>query len=217
METILDSLDVNNLPKPWTKRQFLFALAYLEDPKHEATAAAVKAGYSAKTAGEAASRLLASVNFKHIQAYIGARMKKVVDEMSINAERTLRHQAAMAYSNILDYLTFDAEGQPRFQLEDVARDRMAAISSLEITEMKMPGDEDSDDNRVVMKTKIQLWNKNKANEVLMKHLDLLKPDTIVSINTAPASIDETDKADIAKRVAFLLRQAAEGKKKQPKN
>lgn len=79
-----------------TPRQHRFVIEFLVDlsPK----AAAIRAGYSAKTAGPAGSRLLANVNVK---AEIAKRQARVSDRLEITVEKVLR--------NLEDHMTAAAE------------------------------------------------------------------------------------------------------------
>lgn len=88
------------------KRRATFAAAYVEN-HHNGTQAAIKAGFSAKTAAQAASRLLNDVN---VQALIDAHHAKVLERLNISTERTLRERARMAYYDIGFLATADIKG-----------------------------------------------------------------------------------------------------------
>lgn len=70
--------------KKLTNKQMMFCREYLKDLN--ATQAAIRAGYSEKTANEQSSRLLAKVN---IQEYIQKLMDKRSQKVEITAENVL--------------------------------------------------------------------------------------------------------------------------------
>jgi phage terminase small subunit len=72
-------------------RQKLFALEYLKDLN--ATQAAIRAGYSARTAKAAASRLLTNVN---LQGEVQAALDRRCEKIELKAEDTLRGIANIA-------------------------------------------------------------------------------------------------------------------------
>lgn len=81
-----------------TKKQQRFVDEYLIDLN--ATQAAIRAGYSEKTANEQASRLLVNVS---IQQQINKRMQDREIRTEITQDTVLRELAAIAFSNGADY------------------------------------------------------------------------------------------------------------------
>lgn len=69
-----------------TEKQKRFCDEYLIDPN--ATQAAIKAGYSKKTAKEQGSRLLTNVNIK---AYIGERLETIKSKKIADAEEVIEY------------------------------------------------------------------------------------------------------------------------------
>lgn len=208
-------LDINKLPKPWTVRQFKFVLEYLADPKHQGTDAAIKAGFAESSAHVHAHRMLSQDKYSHIQSYIAERLQKSVDELEITVGKTLRHQAAMAYSNIGDYLKFDPMGRAYMDLSQATRDQLAAVSSIEIIELPPIGDGEGGIAREVIKTKIKLWDKNKAGETLMKHQKLIGGEEVtVNINQLDQLIAQLEQNLKAKGVNIdAAEPPPKGKKK----
>lgn len=194
-------LYINALPAPWTKRQYQFALHYLADPKRGARAAAIKAGYAAKSAHVHATRMLNKAKFLHIQEYIALRLQEATKDLETNADRTLNHQAAIAFSNIMNYFGFE-DGKIHVDLENATPEQLSAIASIEVihlTPLTLPEGQE----REVLKTKIKLWDKGRALEALMKHHGLLKEKVEISGKMEMTNIE------LARRIAFLLRAAAE--------
>lgn len=80
-----------------TPKQQRFVEEYLVDLN--ATQAAIRAGYSKKTANEQASRLLADVN---ISSAVAAKLNQRSEKVGITAERVLDEIAAMAFYDPAD-------------------------------------------------------------------------------------------------------------------
>lgn len=81
-----------------TPKQKRFCEEYLIDLN--ATQAAIRAGYSPKTAEQTASRLLRNVK---VQEYIAKRQKELSRSTQITQERVIKELALIAFSNNADY------------------------------------------------------------------------------------------------------------------
>lgn len=81
-----------------TARQQRFADEYLVDLNGKQ--AAIRAGYSERTAEAQASRLLSNVNLQH---YIQKRKQERVERTEITQDMVLFELAAIAFSNAADY------------------------------------------------------------------------------------------------------------------
>ena len=81
-----------------TDKQKRFCEDYLLDLN--ATQAAIRAGYSPKTAEQTASRLLRNVK---VQEYIAKRQKELSRSTHITQERVIKELALIAFSNNADY------------------------------------------------------------------------------------------------------------------
>jgi phage terminase small subunit len=88
-------------------RQAIFVAEYLVDLN--ATQAAIRAGYSAKTAEVQASRLLSNVK---VAASIAARRADISKKLEITVERVVLEYAKIGFADFTDY----ADGQ--FKLSD---------------------------------------------------------------------------------------------------
>jgi phage terminase small subunit len=130
------------------------------------TQAAIRAGYSPKTANSISSQLLTKLN---IQEAIAVAQKKVTDNLDITAERVLREIAQLGFANMDDYTTEDEEHGLRLDLSKTTRAQRAAIS--EFTEDTTGGSGDGE-RKAVLRTKIKLWDKPRGLEMLGKHLKL---------------------------------------------
>lgn len=81
-----------------TEKQQRFCDEYLIDLN--ATQAAIRAGYSKKTANEQGARLLAKVS---VQKYIAERKADRVERTEITQDMVLKELAIIAFSNAADY------------------------------------------------------------------------------------------------------------------
>ncbi len=108
-----------------TPKQQRFVEEYLIDLN--ATQAAIRAGYSEKTARSAGSRLLTNVNIKPvIQAAMDARAKR----LEISADNVLKELARIGFTDIRDLVAWDEEHvgfRPSGQLTD---DQAAVVSEV---------------------------------------------------------------------------------------
>jgi len=133
-----------------TERRLLFAREYLID--FNATQAAIRAGYSPKSATAQASLLLTKSD---VQAAIADGQAKRVAKIEIRADTVLRELARLALADIAQ--AFDEEGALR-PIRDMPEDVRRAISSYEV---------DADG-----KVKVKFWSKPQTLESLGKHLRL---------------------------------------------
>jgi phage terminase small subunit len=100
-----------------------FVCEYLVD--QNATRAAIRAGYSRKTARAIGSRLLTKVD---IRRAIALRLEK----QEVTADRVLAELAKIAFANMADYLTIGPDGSARIDSSKVTRDEFAGIRELKI-------------------------------------------------------------------------------------
>lgn len=183
-----------------------------EDVPFNGLRAAIRAGYAQSGAGVQATRLLKNAK---IQMFMSKLQKPALDKFKITQERILQEMAALAFSNILDFINIDQQsGQAWIDITKCTREEAAALSAFEVIEMppvKMVehGDEVV---REVLKTRIKMHDKKPILEMLARREKMLEPDRLeINLNQ---KLDETDRMEVAKAVAFMLRKAAEDKKKQ---
>lgn len=90
--------------KGLTDRQKLFATEYLKD--RNATQAAIRAGYSPKTAQEQSSRLLSNVM---VRAFVDERAEKIAARIEVTAERIMAEYARIAFADIRRVVKWGAD------------------------------------------------------------------------------------------------------------
>jgi phage terminase small subunit len=106
-------------------RQSKFCLEYLKDLN--ATQAAIRAGYSKKTAQEQSARLLSNVIVsKRIEILKAAAMKRA----EITLDRVLAELGRIAFSNIGDFLTFGKDGVEIKESAGMSREMTACIAEV---------------------------------------------------------------------------------------
>jgi len=142
-----------------TPKQKAFCDEYIIDLN--ATQAAIRAGYSKKTANVMGSQLLTKLSIE-IQAAMDARTVRTM----VTADKVLAELAKLAYSNTEDYITIDSEGNASVNLKELTRDQAAAISEIAV-------DTHTDANgHVTSKVKLKLSDKGQNLDRLGKHLKL---------------------------------------------
>ena len=138
-----------------TEKQKIFADEYLIDLN--ATQAAIRAGYSAKTANEQGARLLVNVS---IQKAISRAMTARSNRTNISQERVVNELAKIAFLNIADLI--DQHGNLK---ENVSRDDMAGIEWIRSKGIET-------ENGYVRETEFRVTSKLKALELLGRHLGM---------------------------------------------
>lgn len=137
-----------------TEKQKRFCDEYLIDLN--ATQAAIRAGYSPRTAEQAASRLL---SFVKVQDEISKEMAERSKRTGINQDRVLMEIAKMAFVNIDDVIDLDtAQVKPTATKED-----LACIQSVKIKPTEFGTERE-----------IKLCDKKSNLELLGKHLGIFK-------------------------------------------
>ena len=149
-----------------TLQQARFAQEFVVD--FNGTQAAIRAGYSPKSATAVASRLLTYAN---VQLSIQQAKDEIAAKVGITAERTLKERGALAHSDLRKI--FDEEScpiPPHLIPDDIA----PAIAAVDVDERTFT---DKDGNTTLTKTyRYKLWDKNRALEALEKHFGLYDAD-----------------------------------------
>lgn len=138
-----------------TDKQQRFVDEYLIDLN--ATQAAIRAGYSAKTADQQGSRMLANVKVKQAVAEKQAQRSK---RTGVNQDRVVLELAKVAFAKMTDIV--DSKGRIK---EDASLDDLACIESIKYKES---------DNEYggSVEREVKIASKLKALELLGKHLGM---------------------------------------------
>ncbi len=150
--------------KALNPKQERFVAEYLVDLN--ATQAAIRAGYSPKTAGVQAFDLLKK---PEIAAALERQRNQHAKNTGLTVERVLQEAMRLAFFDIRK-LT-DAEGNP-IPINQLDDDTAAAIQGLELATERSR----DEDGSVTVVRKYKIADKNAAVERLFKHLGLFQKD-----------------------------------------
>lgn len=161
-----------------------------------ATQAAIRAGYSKRTAQEQGSRLLSNVMVSEAIAKAqGKRQRKT----EITTERVLNELALIGFADMGTYIRFE-NGAPVLDFSALPDGATAVIS--EITQDVLQGR--GDDPDTVKRTKFKLYDKRAALVDIGKHLGMFI-DRLGGPDGGPIKVNaEVDVKDLARRIALIL-------------
>lgn len=171
-----------------TDKQAIFVREYLCDLN--ATQAAIRAGYSAKTAQWIGPQLIGKT---HVSRAIQEAMDTRSTKIEVTADRVLQELAKISFSDIRKL--FDSEGRllPVHMLPDGIAE---SVASVEVVTSRIPG---TDPVEVEYTSKIKFWDKKGSLELLGKHLVLFteKVDMTANVTTSgvlrvPETPNESD-------------------------
>lgn len=139
-----------------TPKQNRFCAEYLKDLN--ATAAAIRAGYSPRSAEVAGSRMLRN---RKVSQVVEEALARRQERIEVKSDDILRELLRLATTDIGK--AFDEHGR-MLPLKDMPEDVRRAISGLEVTSLG--------DGEVGTVTKVKFWDKVRGLELLGKHLKL---------------------------------------------
>jgi phage terminase small subunit len=144
------------------ERQRLFAAEYVVDLN--ATAAAIRAGYSPKGARQHGHKLLTNAD---IQKVIQELNRERIQRVCADGDRVLHEYARVAFSDVRALLDAEGDIMPAGEWSD---DAAGAVSSYR-TKTTNRGED------VIETTKeIRLWNKPQALRALAENLQVFAPE-----------------------------------------
>jgi phage terminase small subunit len=151
-----------------TPKQQRFVAEYLVDLNGKQ--AAIRAGYSPKTAEVQASRLLRNAQ---VAEAVSTGAEKRLKKLDISADRVLQEIARLAFSDVRAW--FDEHGR-LLPIHELSADVAAALGSIEVqrekTRVKSTDTEEITVEESVIK--IKAWDKPRSLDMLAKHFGLLK-------------------------------------------
>ena len=154
------------MPQLKNNKQEQFVQEYLLDLN--ATQAAIRAGYAPRSAQQISSRLMSI-------GVIRARLDELLAQRSartgVNADRVIRELARIAFANVGDFINV---GSATLKT-NASQDDTAAIQSVRVKTIPTA---DGDG----VEREIRLSDKNRALELLGKHLGMFDDRTRVSVN-----------------------------------
>lgn len=158
-------------------KQLRFIDEYMIDLN--ATQAAIRAGYSPRTAKAQGARLLTNVN---LRARLDEKLAETSKRTGVNADRVVRELARIALGDLTDIVDVD-EGKIK---DGVSRDDRAAISSVRIKRTTRTDKDGAEE--VTIDREIKLCNKIDALELLGKHLGMFTQK--LSVETRDITLEE---------------------------
>ena len=150
-----------------TPKQAAFVKEYLIDKN--ATQAAIRAGYSAKTADRIGPELLGKTC---VEAAVNRNLIKQQERTEVTADRVLRELAAIAFADTRRLYREDGSIKSPGELDDRTASALAGIDTEE---------RDGEDGYRAYTRKVKQWDKVKALELLGKHLGLYPTRGTLSI------------------------------------
>jgi phage terminase small subunit len=151
-----------------TPKQQRFCEEYLIDLN--ATQAAVRAGYSAKTANKVGPRALVNVGIQvEIQKLMVARSSRT----EVTADNVVRELAKIGFSNIGEFMTWDRDGVELTSSAYLTPDQKAAVAEVKVKK-NIRHDPNSDSGAKIesVELKLKMHDKRSALVNLGKHLGI---------------------------------------------
>jgi phage terminase small subunit len=192
-------VNAESTPRPLSGREALFVAEYQKD--HNATQAAIRAGYSAKTAKQQGSRLLTRDDVRRaVDEQTAQRIAQAAHETGITLERTLREIARGAFFDVRKLFRENGEPLPVTELDD---DTASVIAGLETaTERSRTRGSDSDVDESTFVRKYKLADRKGYLDMLMKHLGGYAKDNEQAKPDAPVAVVPGN--EMARELAYAL-------------
>ena len=147
-----------------TPKQATFVREYLTDLN--ATQAAIRAGYSKRTAA-----FIGAENLKkpYVAEAIRIAMAERAAKTEITAERVLRELAKIGFANMDSFMKLTPDGSAVLDFSNLTPEQAAAISEITVEEFM---DGNGDDARPVRRVKFKLHDKRAALVDIGRHLGM---------------------------------------------
>lgn len=162
-----------NADKPLLEKQKRFCEEYIVDLN--GTQAAIRAGYSEKSAKQLASMLLTHAN---IQAYLGKLRAEQQERTKVTADRVVEELARIGFADMRHFI--NERGRVR-SIQDLDTEQSPVISEIR-TETRLVGEQ------LVEITKFKLHDKVQALNLLGRHLGMFEDNVNLKV---PAEIKVT--------------------------
>lgn len=172
-----------------TAKQQRFVDEYLIDLN--GTQAAIRAGYSPRTANEQSSRLLANAN---VQLATQERMKEREVRTHITQDRVLQELSRIAFFDIRKLYKEDGSLKKPSELDDDAAAVLAGIDVVEMTGGMGIGADGMPQHIPMSTKKAKVFDKNGALTLAMRHLGMLNDKMEHSGNVTLSIADQIKQA-----------------------
>jgi phage terminase small subunit len=164
-------------------KQQRFVAEYLKDLN--ATQAAIRAGYSEKTAKQIGSRLLTNVD---VAEAIAKGQEKIAEKAGVTVEKIIDELAKLGFSNMEDFASVGPDGSPALDCSKLNRNQWAAVNQIKV----------DDDGGVTLK----LYDKRAALVDLGKHLGMFTDKSEHKVTLEPG--ENSTPLELARGLAFVL-------------
>jgi phage terminase small subunit len=158
---------------PLSRKQQRFVTEYLVDLN--ATQAAIRSGYSAKTAMAQGSRLLSHVE---VSGAVQRRAGRMLEKAELTAAGTVEQLRRIVEFDIADLYNDDGQLKPVREWPEHAR---SAVAGVEVVDTLGNGGEGEELIRTRV-SKVKLLNRTDAIKVAMQYLKLIGADNQVTVN-----------------------------------
>lgn len=167
-----------------TEKQKTFVNEYLVDLN--ATQAAIRAGYSEKTA---AATGYENLRKPQIAAEIAKAQQKRAERTKITADRVLEELGKIGFANMQDFIRTTDQGDAFVDLSQLTREQAAAINEVTVEDFK---DGRGEDARDVRRVKFKLSDKRAALVDIGKHLGMfIERKELTGKDGGPIEVAET--------------------------
>jgi phage terminase small subunit len=178
--------------KPLNPRQLRFVQEYLKD--FNAAQAAIRCGYSPRSAAAQASRLLTKAN---ISAAVQRGRGKLTKKIDITQEAIIFELARLGFSDARRAATWNDKGVVFKASDEIDDDTAAAIQEIAVSADGRP--------------KLKMASKSQALKMLGDYLGMAQPDMMMLLlarllGGQQDKSEAVDPREAARRAAMLLRQ-----------
>lgn len=149
-----------------TAQQLRFIDEYMIDLNGKQ--AAIRAGYSERTAESQASRLLRHVK---VQSEVSRRQAERSKRCEITADKVLKELAMLGFANMKNYMRAGPNGDPYLDFSDLTEEQTAALQEVTVEDYV---DGRGEDAREVKRVRFKLADKRAALVDIGKHLGMFK-------------------------------------------
>lgn len=155
-------------PEPrLTPMQEAFVRHYVNDPKHNATQAARKAGYSEDCVGQQGYENLKKPEIKKA---VEEKLEIKYDTIDITGDRIIREIAKVAFGNLKDVAQWDGDTMSLKASDQLTDDEAALLKSISVSSSSSSGKQGEANSSSIS---FQTFDKLKALELLAKNKKLL--------------------------------------------
>jgi phage terminase small subunit len=161
-ESTIDPCDEND--GTLTAKQQCFVAEYLVDLN--ATQAAIRAGYSEKTAAAIGCENLSK---PAIQAAVAVAMEKRQKRTEVTQDFVIGELLKIARANMMNYMRAGADGDPYLDFSKLTEEQAAALSEVTVDDYVEGRGENS---RAVKRVRFKLYDKRAALVDLGRHLGM---------------------------------------------